>query len=106
MEGSMKPVGAKVRATLEALEQIGPARRQQLRPYVSGEPSQYLRRAVSYGLAEALPSPTYKTRYRVVHDWRERLEMPATPVKRDYSRVNSVFALGSMNGAATLAAIE
>jgi hypothetical protein len=101
----MKPVGARVRAALEALEQIGPATRQQVAPFLAGwpsDPSEPLRRAVSYGLAEALPSPTYKTRYRVVHDWRERLEMPATPVKRDYGRVNSVFALG----AATFAAVE
>jgi hypothetical protein len=104
-----RQVGERVRTVLELLDRIGPATRRQLTPYMGqgwDSPSIYLRRAVSYGLAEALPSPTYKTRYRVVHDWRERLEMPATPAKRDFGRVNSVFALGSMNGAATFAAVE
>jgi hypothetical protein len=103
-----RAIGLRVRAVLEALEQIGPATRGEVAPFLAewpGDPSQALRRAVSYGLAEALPSPTYKTRYRAVQGWRTRLEdVPATPVKRDYGRVNSVFALGSMNGAATFAA--
>jgi hypothetical protein len=100
-----RQVGERVLAVLELLDRLGPTTRRELAPHMKGgDPSMYLRRAVSYGLAEVLPSPTYKTRYRVVHDWRERLEMPATPVKRDYGQVNSVFALGSMNGAATFAA--
>jgi hypothetical protein len=108
--GGPRPIGARVLAVLEALEQIGPATRQEIAPFLAewpGDPSQPLRRAVMYGLAEALPSPTYKTRYRAVSDWRKRWwEVPIAPVKRDYSRVNSVFALGSMNGAATFAASE
>jgi hypothetical protein len=107
-----RAIGLRVRAVLEALEQIGPATRGEVAPFLAewpGDPSQALRRAVSYGLAEALPSPTYKTRYRAVRGWQTMLEdvpTTATPVKRDFGRVNSVFALGSMNGAATLAAME
>jgi hypothetical protein len=79
-----RQVGERVRAVLGLLDRLGPSTRRELAPYMGkgwDTPTIYLRRAVSYGLAEALPSPTYKTRYRVVHDWRERLEQP---VRRDF----------------------